>query len=262
MAHVIAALDRAGYRVTKRTLQDWAGKGLLPHPVARGLGRGKGKRYIWTQSNILHQVATICGLLDWYGRVKGIVLPLWLLGYDVPVEKARATLLRYLDGQLFGLTGDQRGEDDIGDHIAQVAHSTAYSTRLRSSRAAGEQLLLPMLNVFANPHYKPLEEDESIIADFTRAILQMDGLDKLEERQRQLGNPFQSVKSTKDFLTIIQRVSLPGLREAVASATEAELLETRAVFIRIVAVLGALEQETGEQLAEPYRYNALAYLGI
>jgi hypothetical protein len=211
---------------------------------------------------ILHQVATICELLDWYSRVKGIVLPLWLLGYDVPVEKARATLLRYLDGQLVGMAGDQRGEDAIGDHIAEVAHSASYSTRLRSSRVAGEQFLLPMLNVFANPHYKPLEEDEGIIANFTRAILQMAGIDKLEERQRQLGNPFQSVESTKDFLAILQRVSLPDLREAVASATEAELLKTRAVFIRILAVLRALEREMGEQLAEPYRYNALAHLGI
>src|SRR4051812_18811860 len=117
-AHVVAALKRLGYHVSERQLQDWSDEGLLPPRRPRGRGRGKGKVFYWTDRSVIRQAATICELLDWRGRTEHIRLPLWLLGYDQPLDAIRRELLSHASRRLQAITAGQTDVDAMEDHLA------------------------------------------------------------------------------------------------------------------------------------------------
>jgi hypothetical protein len=91
-AELATELSELDYPTTKRRLTDWVQKGLLPSPRARGRGQGRGKEYRWEEADILHRAIDVAELLDWHRRAADLFLPLWVLGYDVPLPKARSGL--------------------------------------------------------------------------------------------------------------------------------------------------------------------------
>lgn len=92
-----AEMQRLDYPVTKRRLIDWVQKELLPHPMPRGRGRGPGKIYEWHEPDILHRAIDVFELLVWHRRAKDVVLPLWALGYAMPLDRVRPELHRRAD---------------------------------------------------------------------------------------------------------------------------------------------------------------------
>lgn len=110
------------YPMTKRRLIDWMQKGLLPPLEKHGLGKGKGSVNYWSHPGILGQAITVCELLAWYGRVDGIILILWLAGYDVPEEIVRKKLLDYLDKLI-----DKVNNPPAGVHIEDHRSDLIYN---------------------------------------------------------------------------------------------------------------------------------------
>jgi hypothetical protein len=59
---VIEELAKTGRHVEARTLTDWGARRLIPKPIEKGRGRGKGKSYFWTDDNILDRAALVADL--------------------------------------------------------------------------------------------------------------------------------------------------------------------------------------------------------
>ena len=78
---VIEELAKTGRHVEARTLTDWGARGLIPKPIEKGRGRGKGKSYFWTDDNILDRVALVADLPSW--ETDRTILFLWFCGFEV-----------------------------------------------------------------------------------------------------------------------------------------------------------------------------------
>src|SRR5690242_15937877 len=97
MTELAERLADLGYSISKRRFTDWVQKGLLPPPRRHGLGKGKGVVFQWKEPGILSQAVAIYELLEEYTRVNKVFIPLWLMGYEVPIEIVRALFLEQLD---------------------------------------------------------------------------------------------------------------------------------------------------------------------
>lgn len=164
-----AEMQRLDYPVTKRRLIDWVQKGLLPHPQPRGLGRGRGKRYAWQEPDILHWAIDVFELLEWHRRATDVVLPLWALGYTMPVEQVRPELRRWTDGlgimidQAIPVRGDQA--DLVDDLVSET------EARFQDHPAA---FLMPVLEAFLHAIVNPQTSQWSWIVDDFRAAIGAD----------------------------------------------------------------------------------------
>lgn len=150
--HLIRTLDRLGYKVTKRRLTDWRERGIMPPLCSAGQGRGKGRCYFWSEPDVLKHAITVCELLAYYRRVDDIYLPLWLLGFGVPLEVVRRKIMEWYGGLMQSLAGltEEEAEDvcdkmamsdlqwsdlpDLGgnQHHIIIAGSTLVATMMRS----------------------------------------------------------------------------------------------------------------------------------
>ena len=88
-AQLIEELAQRGFDVTERRLTDWRQKGLLPLLVHRGLGRGHGSEYFWSDPEIVHQALMVCVLLKRKRRTQLALSRLWLAGYAVPLDRIK-----------------------------------------------------------------------------------------------------------------------------------------------------------------------------
>lgn len=89
---VLAELDERGYEISPHRLVDWRQKGLLPPLVKRGRGRGGGWVSGWEDPHIVHQVITVQELLWIRERTAWLYVPLWCMGFAVPLERVQAHL--------------------------------------------------------------------------------------------------------------------------------------------------------------------------
>jgi hypothetical protein len=92
---VIEELAKTGRRIEARTLTDWGTRGLVPKPIEKGRGRGKGKSYFWTDDNILDRVALVADLPSW--ETDRTILVLWFCGFDVSPEQMKEAWLKSIE---------------------------------------------------------------------------------------------------------------------------------------------------------------------
>lgn len=265
---LIKALWEKKIRMSKRVLTDWRRRHYLPQLRSKGLGRGQGKVYFWSDSDVIGRASLIDELLSKGFTGTRINMVLWLLGHDVPLYLIRERLHTGLDRFERALTGGKRGAGDIEDQIGQFASDYfSIAKRLKNRYPElqlptdGSQEELEMFtNLLANPYYDlhdaPFEEGARAAAERLRS-------DEVEER----GTGAQgSIKSDDDLRAqwdLFRRfLSLPKLKAALAWAGDVELLKARADVCGIFTSVGKLLSGVPEaEQLKPMRLNAVYTLG-
>lgn len=242
-----AEMQRLDYPVTKRRLIDWVQKGLLPHPQPRGLGRGRGKRYAWQEPDILHWAIDVFELLKWHRRANDVVLPLWALGYAMPLDRVRPELQRWADG--LGIMIDQaipvRG--DRADLVSDLVSET--ESRFQDHPAA---FLMPVLEALLHALVNPQTSQWSWIVDDLRAAIGADvhGLTEWPGEDRLVAL----------VAVVREQFSADRLRTIVAEASDGELAQVQGNLHQCVQSARAVASFHPDlhQLALPYPIAALS----
>lgn len=232
-----AEMQRLDYPVTKRRLTDWVHKGLLPSPRARGRGQGRGKEYRWVEPDILHRAVDVAELLEWHRRAVDLFLPLWVLGYDVPLTEVRAGLRRLVDGLDAGLDAAIPRFGDRSDLVSDLLVTA-------DAQLANQPNSLPseLISAFVHAFIDPATRDWTLILE--------DLGNALTSAEREDAAWLETSNATGAATFIRDQVSVPRLQAAVGNATDGALtlvhrdLRTVTQSARAVASVG-MEIEPG-----------------
>lgn len=228
---LVSELNELGYPVTKRRLTDWGQKGLLPPPHPRGRGQGRGKVYRWIEPDILHRAIDVFELLEWHRRAPDLFLPLWVLGYDVQHSKVRAGLEKHVDGLARGLDAAIPFRGDRTDLISDL-----LVTAETQIAAQADDFPIPLADALLNAFIDPATKDWVILLD--------DLHNALTSREDGLSGWLDAVGAAGAATFVRDQLSLPRLREIVATPTDADLtvvhhdLRTVMQWARAVASVG------------------------
>jgi hypothetical protein len=238
---LVAELHKSGYDdVTERQIADWRRKELLPpfDVIGGGQGRQRGRaRSSWSDGEaILNQALWVRELLQIYGSVESIRLPLWVLGCPVPLKRVREALGRPLaelaDGIAEAIEDKSRASGEIEDFIEEMTYHQVEKAR----RAGAGGLLMPqhsleaLINVFLNQDYdltdgafelgtEELKEYESAMLQRQAAALTAGGLSDayLVRKDNRLENLFDRAPFIKQYFSLHQ------LKRAVDECTDNDL---------------------------------------
>lgn len=228
---LVSEMQRLDYPITKRRLIDWIQKGLLPHPQSHGRGQGRGKVYEWSEPNILHRAIDVFELLEWHRRAAALFLPLWVLGYDVPLLEIRAGLQRLVDGLE---TGVETAVPRFGDRSDLV--SDLLVTAEAQLHGQPDAPPLPLVAAFLHAFIDPATRDWALLLeDLGNAMASA-------EREHAAWSEAGSATAAAAFIR--DQLSVPQLQQTVANATEGDLamvhrdLRTVTQSARAVASVG------------------------
>jgi hypothetical protein len=161
---LLAELLRRGYDgVTERQIADWRRRELLPpfDVIGGGRGRRRGReRSSWSNGKLVfNQTLWVRELLQIYGSVESVRLPLFVLGYPIPLRHVReilgGPLNEIAESIAESIENKARASGEIEDLIEEMASCNVEEMR----RAGAEALLIPQhsleafLNVFVNQGY-------------------------------------------------------------------------------------------------------------
>lgn len=218
---LVTELNGLGYLVTKRRLTDWGQKGLLPPLRAHGQGQGRGKVYRWEESDVVRQAVDVYELLSTTHRVDAIYLPLWLLGYDMPLGAVRGGLLAPIEAALARVPNvppaGGNAEDRLSDAVWEV------STRMQQSGwrwllSLDPAVLEAWLGAVLLPDQWP---DAYQVNELTAALTR--------NRAAWFRQDGDSTAETLKALEFVRaHLSLPRLREVVTTATAEDLERVQA----------------------------------
>src|SRR4029453_5484394 len=117
---LIDEFEKRGIPLSKRVLTDWRAKGYLPPLVAKGVGRGKGKTYFWSDANVIDRALLVDEILNCDYRGSKVHIILWLFGYEVPSGLIRDHLLNGLANLAKMARGEKQNRGAIEEHIEDV----------------------------------------------------------------------------------------------------------------------------------------------
>lgn len=240
---VLAELLRNGYEITPRRLVDWRQKQLLPPLVQHGRGTGQGWIYVWEDPLIVEQVIAVQELLWIHERTGWLYVPLWCLGFDVPLDRVRAHLLVKLERGRALLTRGARDPSSIADKVSALAFREATRSGPRTGRHVQVDVLEYWLTLLAgdteySPDWEAWEQVAAAVAAFGGS-----GTHDATEAGEQLWTPAG--------LQLIRRwtrryTSLPRLEEAALKATDAEWAAVHLdwqALARLVEVIGGYAED-------------------
>lgn len=231
---LVTKLRQLGYGDASVTrAATWRKLDLLPQftAVGHGQGRGAGKeRSHWSNATeVLNQAVAILDLLKSYRRLEELYLPLWQMGFAIPLERVRAALTQPLLTAAKDLAIQEEGrnaiEDRIDDSVANLAPIVKRNLPLFD---VPEDTLAAIMNVLANPEYafwdQPYEDGVSKLRGWEGSFYQ--------RCQKLLGdrlviNPESIANDNNIFANapfINQYLSLPHLVAATQGCTDEELL--------------------------------------
>lgn len=254
---LLAELHRLGYHeVTERQLADWRRKGLLPPFDVMGGGRGRRRgreRHRWSKSQaVLDQTLWVRDLLQIYGSVDSIRLPLWMLGYPVPLDKVREALGKHLNEFAAAFADEIEDEARATGEIEDLIEEAAYQNVEEMRRAGAKALLIPQhsleafLNVFFNQGYDltdgAFELGAEELKEYENAMRQRctDTRDAESVGSTSLARQASSFMSFFDLAPFIkQHFSLHQFKRAVDECTDADLraVQRDLYFVREMALL-------------------------
>lgn len=232
---LVQYLQLLGYEdISVTRVAEWRKLELLPQftSVGEGQGRGAGrKKGCWSNpAAVLKQAESIIELRKSYRRLEDLYLPLWQLGYSIPLDRVRAALQEPLMGAAKELDVQVNGrsaiEDEIDDAVAGIMHGQLPFV-VNAPDDAGAALSAAV-NVVTNAEYKFDEE-------YDYSVSKLKEWDHLiaEQCQKLLGD---DVAITPEFVRddnnnifpnapfINQHLALPHLAAAVQSCTDEELM--------------------------------------
>lgn len=218
--------------VSVTRVAEWRKLELLPPftSVGEGQGRGAGrKKGYWSNpAEVLKQAESIIELLKSYRRLEDLYLPLWQLGYSIPLDRVRAALCEPLVGAAkeldIQIDGRSAIEDTIDDAVADIMHDKLSLVKAPDDADAA---LSAAVNVVTNADYKFDEEYEY-------------GVSKLKEWEQSIAEHCQkllgdAIAVNPEFVGvdnnifpnapfINQHLSLPHLAAAVKTCTDEDLM--------------------------------------
>jgi len=142
-AELLAKLHRHGFDdVTERQIADWRRKELLPpfDVIGGGRGRSRGREQSsWSNGrSVFNQTVWVRELLQIYGSVERVRLPLWVLGYPVPLERVREVLSGPLNEMAEGIAAAVENQDRASGEIEDLIEE-ATSQNVEELRRAGAE---------------------------------------------------------------------------------------------------------------------------
>jgi hypothetical protein len=230
---LVAELHRRGYSdITTRRIADWRVHDLLPpfDMIGGGRGQRKGREQSrWTdRDSVINQAIWVCELLPSYRSLDELRVPLWMLGYPVPVDRVRQALREPLDSAMRPIEKEIASSGEMEDLIGD----TAYDLAQKWGRMGVELFQIPQesmeafINVLFNEDYDlsdaPFEEGERALQEYERrmhdqqaAALAAKGIQTdVPQRGSSLGDFFKRAPLIKEYF------SLPKLKRAVEESTD------------------------------------------
>lgn len=157
---LLTELRKRGYdTISKRRLIDWRANTLLPSfdLIGSGLGKGRGRECsLWSNGRlVLNQAIWVYELLQLYPSFESLYLPLWMLGYPIPLEFVREALHRPLREMALAIEREAQTPGDLEDIIDDAASRFGH----KLARANQELLQMPeealaaAINILFTPEY-------------------------------------------------------------------------------------------------------------
>jgi hypothetical protein len=133
---VVTELKYRGYAdISERRIVDWRHKGLLPpfDEAGGGLGKSLGRSgSTWSDGElVLKQAVSVYNLVRLFRRSKSLYLPLWMLGYQVPMSFVRKALNEPLSAAIRDIEEQTGSNGDLQDVIDQIAADVSEEVRAR-----------------------------------------------------------------------------------------------------------------------------------
>jgi hypothetical protein len=160
-AELALRMRERGYGdVTERRLSDWQERELLPpfDFVGKGLGQGRGRRAsTWSDGlRILEQAEWIYELLSMYGDCQSIYLPLWMLGFAVPIRRVREALMGPLRSAICSIDAQPKTSGDLEDMIDDAASEVSIEMRATGLEIlrVPQESLEAFVNILFNQDYQ------------------------------------------------------------------------------------------------------------
>jgi len=242
---LVLKLHEIGYsHISKRTLEDWQCKDLLPPFDILGGGRGQGQgraENAWTNGDfIFRQTICVADLMAMYKKTESVYLPLWMLGYTVPFQSLRTALTQPVLAGLYDLDQAQKGDLTLEDVIFDSAFEA--SDKLRKTGVLFFNMPIETLDVMGNIFFNQgYEFDEFDGTPF------MEGIKSAQQWTRQLLELSPALQQTYqeneslvffDHAQFINRyLSMPAFKQALETCTEEEFRQV-ADDLRVIGEVG------------------------
>jgi len=240
----------------------WRKSELLPPFDGGGSGQGRGcgrEKCFWTSRKVLDQAVALSDLLKTYSRLEDLYLPLWQMGFDIPLYRVRpalmAPLLKAAEDFSVKEDGTEAIEDLIDEQVAKI--HPVIRRRIRFFDMPEESLAV-VVNIIANPKYafwdEPYEDGVTKLKEWELSFGQRcrEHLGISTEVNRDLVTENNNI--FKDALFINRYLSLPVLLAVTQDCANEELqtvqrdLQTGRqillVFKRIVELLSPFLPES------------------
>lgn len=267
-AELLAKLHRHGFNdVTERQVADWRRKELLPpfDVIGGGRGRGRGREQSsWSNGrSVFNQTLWVRELLQIYGSVERVRLPIWVLGYPVPLGHVREVLGGPLNEMAEGLAAaienEARASGEIEDLIGEAVSQNVEEMR----RAGAEALLMPqhsleaLLNVFFNQGYdltsgdfelwaEELKEYESAMQQRCADALAAEGLGGVAPARQDssLVGLFDRAQFIKQYFSLHQlKLAVDGCTDDDLRAVQRDLCCLRGMALLVRKIITIITSE-------------------
>lgn len=262
---LVEDLHLLGYQeISINRVAAWRKRDLLPAFTNAGSGQGRGggreKAYWSDPGAVLKQAETVIRLLKHFTRLEELYVPLWQLGYPVPLDAVRSALLQPLLKAMADFEVQETGrsiEDVIDDAVWDIGLIMHGKFRLFD---VPDDSMSAALNVLANVGYNfndqpyeygvaRLKEWEHSFADRFQKLLG-DGVPINPEIVGDDNNIFRNAPFINQYL------SLPQLAAAVQSCTDEDLVRVQhdlQIGREILQLLKQLHELLSPYLPESWR---------
>jgi hypothetical protein len=215
--------------VTERRITDWRENFLLPKfdVIGQGLGKCKGKSpSLWKNRRmVVIQALWIYELRKYFKKFDDIYLPLWTLGFPIPLKIVRKKLTEPLEVFIEGIKAEsiERVSDEklfereagfIEDYISDMVAKACSKDKFTETFFMPQNVNEAMMNIFVNPKYNLIDFE----VEFEDALF------AVQEHKKKLEETFQ---------TIFDAENKPAeLQKTVDNESTIELVLNNAEFIQ------------------------------
>lgn len=178
---LIEELRLRGYGDASETrVAQWRKLELLPPFDGGGSGQGRGfgrDKCFWKSWSVVDQAIAVSDLVKTYNRLEDLYLPLWQMGFDIPLYWVRPALMAPLLKAAEDFSFNEDGAESIEDLIdEQVSKIRPLIRRKIPFFDVPEESLAVVVNVIANPKYafwdEPYEDGVAKLKEWERSFAQ------------------------------------------------------------------------------------------
>ncbi len=266
-AQLVEELRSRGYGDASETRAAlWRKLELLPQFDGGGSGQGRGcgrEKCFWTSADVVDRTVAISDLLKTYSRLEDLYLPLWQMGFEIPIDRVRPALMAPLlkAAEVFSLHED--GSEAIEDLIdEQVAKVCPLVKRKIPFFDVPEESLAVIVNIIANPDYafwdEPYEDGVMKLKEWELSFAQRcrEHFGKSMEVNRDVAADDKEIFKNAPFIN--RYLSLPNLLAVMRDCTNEELQAVQRdlqVGRQILMVLKRIVELLSPFLPESWRFR-------